>query len=219
MGINYNPRTVTDGLVLCLDAGNTKSYPGSGTTWTDLSGRGNNGTLVNGPTYSSTNNGSIVFDGTNDYVSIPNVATSKNCSICFWFKHISPSNWSDILTFQTGVDGTASRVEKSGTSAVDYYWFNGGFVSNTIIFTHNGTNFDYISLVFDANNATCYKNGLQTSQTVSSNFGSASTIYLGTRLLNNYWNGNIAQVSIYNRALTATEVQQNFNALRGRYGI
>jgi hypothetical protein len=206
-------------LVLDLDAGMNASYNGSGTTWTDLSGIGNNGTLVNTPTYSTANGGYFTFNGSNNYVSIPNVATSKNCSICFWFKHGTPANWSDILTFQTGVDGTASRIEKSGTSAVDYYWFNGGFVSGTIIFTHNGTNFDYISLIFDATNATCYKNGSQTSQTLSSDFGSASTIYLGTRLLNNYWNGNIAQVQMYNRALSATEISQNYNALKHRFGL
>ena len=64
---NYGPRIVTDGLVLCLDAGNSKSYPGSGTAWNDLSRNGNNGTL-NGPTFNSADRGSIVFDGTNDYV-------------------------------------------------------------------------------------------------------------------------------------------------------
>lgn len=76
-----------NGLVLCLDAGNTKSYPGSGTTWTDLSGRGNTGTLTNGPTYSSANGGSIVFDGTNDYVSTNYTQTSvTGYTIDVWFK-------------------------------------------------------------------------------------------------------------------------------------
>ena len=68
MATNYNPRIVTDGLVLALDAGNTKSYPGSGSTWTDLSGNGNNGTLAGGVGYSSSNGGSLTFDGSNDYV-------------------------------------------------------------------------------------------------------------------------------------------------------
>ena len=71
MGLAHSPKIVTNGLVLCLDAGNTKSYPGSGTAWTDLSGRGNNGTLTNGPTYSSTNGGSVVFDAVDDYVTVP----------------------------------------------------------------------------------------------------------------------------------------------------
>ena len=70
MSIHYSPTTVTSGLVLCLDAGNAKSYPGSGTVWTDLSGNGNTGTLINGPTYNSANGGSIVFDGVNDYANI-----------------------------------------------------------------------------------------------------------------------------------------------------
>ena len=69
MSINYNPRIVTDGLVLLLDAGNTKSYPGTGTTWTDISRNGNNGTLTNGPTFDSANGGSLVFDGVDDYVN------------------------------------------------------------------------------------------------------------------------------------------------------
>ena len=68
MGLAHSPSLVMNGLVLALDAANPKSYPGSGTTWTDLSGRGNTGTLTNGPTYSSANGGSLVFDGTNDYV-------------------------------------------------------------------------------------------------------------------------------------------------------
>ena len=70
MSLFHSPSLVTSGLVLCLDAGNPKSYPGSGTTWTDLSGRGNHGTLVNGPTFNSANGGSIVFDGSNDYVEL-----------------------------------------------------------------------------------------------------------------------------------------------------
>ena len=67
MALSHSPSIVTNGLVLCLDAANSKSYPGSGTTWTDLSGRGNNGTLVNGVGYNSGNLGSLVFDGVDDY--------------------------------------------------------------------------------------------------------------------------------------------------------
>ena len=70
MGLAHSPRIVTDGLVLCVDAANTKSYPGSGTTWTDISGKGHNGTLTNGPTFSSDNMGGIVFDGSNDAVTL-----------------------------------------------------------------------------------------------------------------------------------------------------
>ncbi len=89
MGLAHSPRTVTDGLVLALDAGNTKSYPGSGTAWTDLIGS-NNGTLTNGPTYNSDNGGSIVFDGTNDYVTISDDSDftfgTGDLTVEAWFK-------------------------------------------------------------------------------------------------------------------------------------
>ena len=87
MGVAYNSRIVTDGLALCLDAANSKSYPGSGSTWTDLSGNGNNATLTNGPTYSSANGGSIVFDGVNDYVAptgLTNALWQGNWTVSFW---------------------------------------------------------------------------------------------------------------------------------------
>ena len=88
MAIKHSPRIVTDGLVLYLDAANTKSYPGSGTTWTDISGKSNNGTLTNGPTFDSGNKGTIVFDGSNDYVSetsgLSDSLLQGDWSISFW---------------------------------------------------------------------------------------------------------------------------------------
>lgn len=219
MGLAHSPRIVRDGLALYLDAANTKSYPGSGTTWTDISGKGNDGTLTNGPTFSSDNLGNIVFDGSNDYFSTSNVTLSRNCSILFWFKDNNPGNWTDIFSFQTGDDNTASRLEKNGTVAYQYNWYKSGFVTGTILFNHTGTKYDFISLVFDDTNATCYQNAVQTAQSASSDFGSASVIHFGKRLTGQYWTGNIAQVSIYNRALTALEVKQNYNALKGRFEL
>jgi hypothetical protein len=220
MGVLYNTSIVTDGLVCYLDSGNPKSYPGSGTVWADLTNNGNTGTLLSGPTYSSTNGGSIAFDGIDDYVWLPNVATSKNCTISFWLKHNSPSDWSDVLTFATGADGTASRLEKAGGGdGTTYRWYVSGFASGTLVFNHNGTQYDHITMTFSATQATCYKNGVQTAQTASSDFGVATTLRLGTRLFGGYWRGNISAFSIYNRPLTATEATQNFNALRGRYGV
>ena len=218
MAIKHSPRIVTDGLVVHYDAANTKSYPGSGTAWKDLSGKGNNGTIY-GATFGSDNIGNIVFDGSNDYVSTSslNVTLSRNCSILLWFKDNNPGNWTDIFTFQTGDDNTASRLEKHGNIAYQYNWYMGGFVSSTVLFNHTGTKYDFISLVFDDTNATCYQNAVQTAQTASSDFGSASVIHFGKRLSYGYWKGNIAQVSIYNRALTATEVLQNYQALKERY--
>jgi len=84
MGLYHSPSIVMNGLVLCLDAGNTKSYPGSGTTWIDLSGNSNTGTLTNGPTYSSENGGSLVFDGIDDYVTT-SLGTHTPYCIDIWF--------------------------------------------------------------------------------------------------------------------------------------
>jgi len=185
-----------------------------------LSGSGSNGTLVNGPTYNSANGGYISFDGANDHASVPNSATSKNCTISFWLKHNAPGDWTNVLTFQDGSDSTASRVEKEGAGAtINYRWYNGGFANGTLIFTHNGSQFDFITMTFSATQATCYKNGVQTAQTVSSDFTTASTLRLGMRVFSANWAGNISAFSIYSRPLTADEVAQNFNALRGRYGI
>ena len=94
MAVGYNPKIITDGLVLCLDAGNTKSYPGSGTSWSDLSGQGNTGTLVNGPTYSSADGGSIVFDGSNDYGSLSSLNLFLNSVVV-----IHPSGCLPSLNF------------------------------------------------------------------------------------------------------------------------
>ena len=106
MAISYNPRIVTDGLVLALDAGNPKSYPGSGTTWTDLSGNGNNGTLTNGPTYSSANGGSIVFDGVDDYAEITDSSNNFDlggidATLEFWI-YIPSTSGADVIIGKGG---------------------------------------------------------------------------------------------------------------------
>jgi len=103
MAVGYNPRIVTDGLVLALDAGNTKSYPGSGTTWTDLSGNGNTGTLTNGPTFDSANGGSIVFDGTNDYVQVTGSITVTSATFITWIKRDgNQTSWSGLIHSRNG---------------------------------------------------------------------------------------------------------------------
>jgi hypothetical protein len=212
---------VTSGLELYLDAGDSSSYSGSGTTWTDLSGNGNDGTLVNGVGYSSADGGSLSFDGTNDYVSIPNVATSKDCTICLWFKENNTGDWTELFTFQTGSDSTSTKVEATNV-ANEYKSYNGGFVHGTTLFYHSGSLFQHLALVFDSSNATCYQNASQTVQTISSDFGTASTIHLGRQITNSSsysnWTGNIAQCLIYDRPLTSSEVTQNFDAHKNRYG-
>jgi hypothetical protein len=121
MGFNYSPKIVTDGLVLCLDAANSRSYPGSGTTWFDLSGNGNNGTLANGPTFNANNNGSIVFDGTNDYVEI----TNRNTNLEFQpSQAFTVSTWFKTTTIPT-TGSLVANMLASGTFSGYDLWFNG----------------------------------------------------------------------------------------------
>jgi hypothetical protein len=86
MALQHSPRIVTDGLVLCLDAANPKSYPGSGITWGDVSGQNHTGTLTFGPSYSVSNGGTISFDGSNDYVSTTFNTALADFTICCWFR-------------------------------------------------------------------------------------------------------------------------------------
>jgi len=216
MGLSHSPRIVTNGLVLVLDAANPKSYPGSGTTWTDMSGLNNTGTLVNGPTFSSNNAGSIVFDGVDDHVtSSLSSSLGTQFSISVWFKKNNnnvgnPLNFQGSPTFELLVDQTNQLNIWDGAN--HYYSFTttiGAWYNMNVVKT--STNF----LLYVNDNPSPVLNFASSYNNTNTNFiigkhPSASV---------NYVNGNISNVSIYNRALSATEVLQNFNALRGRYGI
>jgi len=236
MGVLYNPRIVTNGLVLALDAANPKSYPGTGTTWNDLSGNGNNGTLTNGPTYSSINNGSIVFDGTNDYVDVTNsngfgeVNTAPTISLEIWanisrksggglqFQHIAgfrnDSNF-DAYFLLLDASGAFVNTEARIRTASNTFDISINYITYFDKWTH-------IVFTADSTRSDLYINGiLLGSQTsVTGSFGASSSNFgIGQTNSNYPVKGNISLVRFYNRALSATEVLQNFNALRGRYGI
>jgi hypothetical protein len=228
MGVSYNPKIVTSGLVLALDAANVKSYPGSGTTWTDMSGNGNNGTLVNGPTYSSNNAGSIVFDGVDDYATTSvNFNNSNNFTINLWLKNTA-----------RGVND--GQIFCIGNEKLLFYTASSAGSSPWVFSVYSPTIFNdiprYSSLVMQLNkwyNLVGVYRGtsfemlvdnvsiLNLSTSISSYNIGTETIQMPRRILTGLtqFPGNIAQTSIYNRALSAAEVSQNFNALRGRYGI
>ena len=236
MALSHSPSLILPGLSLCLDAANSKSYPGSGTTWTDISGRGNTGTLTNGPTYSSANSGSIVFDGTNDYVSIP-LSTSLN-------KTQGTMNFWVYPTRYNGSNGYFVNRDDSTPNAVDWLWI--GPYSDTFYFRlgngsdccSNDLTFSSVSSVIPLNSWTnmcftwvsngtsaIYKNGtLYTSRSIgnvpATNPSVTGRIGLGHGGNGDeYFAGRMSNTTIYNRVLTAAEIQQNYNATRGRYGI
>jgi hypothetical protein len=235
MSTRYNPRIITDGLVLALDAANTKSYPGSGTTWSDLIGS-NNGTLVNGPTYSSADGGSIVFDGSNDYGSLSslNLSTlmngSNNFSLSLWFNTDSfPATTSFLVSpvlFWAGnraiyfVFGDSAPADQFSVRVNQNSTWQSPVQNNSTLST--GTWYNMLVTYNSSSGYILYQNG--TSVDTSSTTGSISSFndlnpqigsltIQGTR----YYDGKISQILIYNKALTASEVQQNYNSLKGRY--
>lgn len=221
------PGIVTDGLVLHLDAGNYESYPIAGTSWYDLSGYGNNGTLTNGPVYTRDGGGAIVFDGTNDYVSVVSdpLLTNK-ASFEVWVKMDNPAAPNNIGLILGREDSyrilyTSAAVDLV-CATVNNSWYSTGtaiqaavanFTAQTrhVVGTYDGAKLDlYIDGTLSASGSA-----------ISGNILTSGTYYLArTKATNvNYGNGSIFVNRIYNRALTPIEVSQNFNATRARFGI
>lgn len=215
MGVSRGGKIVTDGLVLCLDAASKRSYPGTGTTWTDLSTSGNNGTLTNGPTFSSANGGSLVFDGTNDYIS-NNYTNSAEHTISIIFKIISFSS-SDmrLLGAYSGGTGqlTAGWLNSTFRIWVSSTWNNTSFVSSVDTVYH-------LTITHDSsNNNTIYVDGIY-EDTIINKQSYFDNIAFGSPFLLTYgshFNGNIYNISLYNRALSEEEIKQNYNSTRGRF--
>ena len=231
-----------NGLVLNLDAGNANSYPGTGTTWFDLAA-GNNGTLVNGPTYNSTNGGSISFDGINDYVNITNKVTLNDTDITydFWFR--TNNNDNVYQTLITQIDGNyvnSIALQKSrsgwGTAPGNVYFQVQG---NTLLSTLNGAGLVAAGII----NYTAvakkesgfyklylYRNGVLDNSmntsitTINMSTWSNLNTNIGRNSANNggyaeYLNGNIYSGKVWSRSLSATEILNNFNSTRGRFGL
>lgn len=227
MGLQHSPSIVTSGLVLCLDAANTKSYPGSGTAWNDVSGNGNTGTLTNGPIYNSANLGSIVFDGVDDYVSITNVSSirpSAEMTICMWVKAISlTAGWNELLGQNPYSGGYLIFLETGGTLIRSLHYVNGTEYRCNTSQSISTSVFTHIVFTFKTGDAIrSYFNGVA-DITTSLPAGIFTYNTLNPFLIGypggSVFNGNISTAQIYNRALSGTEVTQNFNALRGRYGL
>lgn len=221
---------ITSDLVLNLDAGNVLSYPGTGTVWTDLSGNSNTGTLTNGPTYSSANGGSIVFDGTNDYVNIPNSASLNiTSSISFggWFYPTYTSTYQTLVvkssgsTRQYGVWFTQSNTSQVYVALVGT---NHGEVNITLSSPWTVNAWNNLMVVYNTSTSSLivYLNGVSVaSKSCTGNISSTShAVTIGWHPSETYQlQGRSSQAVIYNRAISASEVTQNYNALKGRYGL
>ena len=208
----------------CSDSGTyvvgTVSSDFGGTTWTDLLGTGNNGTLTNGPTYSSANGGSIVFDGTNDYVSASNtslVHRTSNWSYSCWVNFNGTPSLGTIFENGSWTSCLLIRFETNGITiySMGSYW--GKFTLTPTLNTWYKLDF-----IRNGNSIDFYLNGTYSqSLSFTADIQPSSNLFIGMsqHAAGQCFNGRIAQTQIYNRALTASEIQQNFNALRGRFGI
>ena len=226
MGVNYNPKIVTDGLVLCLDVANTKSYPGSGTTWTDLTGNGYNGTLTNSPTYNSSNLGFFQFV-TDDFAAIPNnvALDTQTPTVEVWIK--TNATTQNGFWFEKGTVNSQYSLFQEGGS-IQWRMNIGGItnLSTTTATYMNTTNWYQVVGTYTSGTRRLYINGVLVNSdtqtgTIATNSGGMSIgVYGGFNGSRGYfYNGNLSSCKVYNRALTATEIQQNFSATRGRYGI
>jgi len=232
MGASAGPDVIDTGLVLALDAGDTNSYPGSGTTWTDLSGLGNDGTLVNGVGFDGGNGGSLSFDGSDDYVqgTIPSSTFTGPHSVCCWFYRETVKEWSGL--FSNNVNTTSCSIftfiDSTNTLGTNQAGVNGDSISVDLGADHlNKWIYGVITYAGvssgSAVNVYAYKNGslLTASGSLYWNMSSSSSYYVGRHWTSDVQihDGFIPQVSIYNRALTAQEIQQNYNATKSRYGL
>jgi len=229
MAFNYSPKTVTDGLVFAVDAANKKSYPGSGTTWTDLAGT-NNGTLTNGPTFDSGDGGSIDFDGTNDYVSFSNFTSlASTGTVCQWFK--PAISWSNLEPSQnmrlSGIHSNweFGRTFVGGSGTPGSFVFDLGAANSTITTQRTWSNALWYNMVVTwdtgANTSKVYIGGILDSSGTATNSSSTGTFEIGRSPGNTsqVWYGDIASVKYYNKVLTATGILQNYNALKSRFGL
>lgn len=230
MSISYNPSVINAGLVMLYDSGNPRSYPGTGTLWRDLGLNGLSGTIYNGPNYS---NGIITYDGVDDYVNTACDISWNNTSYASWTVALKPGN---LTQGNAGFLGKmypdwewAFYQQQSALAMV--YWNSGGGHTNGMDWTVNNffdstTNYVIFGYTWNGSTSRIYRNGslLATVGSVdpSINQNRSNSVMMGGHIYvwgDYYWAGAMPYVAAYNRTLSDTEMEQNFNALRGRYGI
>ena len=227
MAVGYNPSIISDGLIYFIDPANTRSYPGTGTS-VNLLISGTGSSLINGTGFSSINNGSFYFDGTNDYINTNQYSssiglTSSDFTICLWTKIVDNNQFNAFV----------SRTSSNLPAPIDMYTHTADrkmrvLVGNTSAWSTLQSNnplplaWTYLTFTLNSILASLYYNAVLDTSTnlATARIESANPIIIGTRDDNfTHMKGNIGQVQIYNRALSAQEILQNYNATRYRYGI
>ena len=239
--IAYYGNIVRDGLILDLDAAKRDSYPGNGTIWRDIAGGVITGSLINGPTFDPNNGGSIVFDGVDDYVNFSTTLPASTIyTVSCWFT-ATTGNWNGALFgFGTGASPNTQDVYLfgggggCGSPAGGSFGFNTwncdsyGIGNASTLLKNNG--FHHVVAIFRnqlVNTNNLWLDGIP--QTLSQQFGTTTTTANltnqfkiasnGWYVADQIWRGSISSCQVYNRALSSAEVTQNYNALKGRYGL
>lgn len=227
MTIEAGPNIVNSNLIQHFDAANTKSYPGSGTTWTDLAVGTNNGTLTNSPTYTSSGSGSYFTfaSGSSQYISVAGSRTLSAATFVIWlYRSGNQGNYAGVF-FSRGGGGNANGVTFRGTSnEISYTWNDAAntynWVSGLVV---PDITWCMCAVSISSSSATAYlfqNSGISSAtNTVSHATVTLGALDIARDNFPRYFNGRIGAVMLYDTNLTQAQLTQNFNALRGRYGI
>jgi hypothetical protein len=249
MSFSHSPKIVTSGLVLALDAADQNSYVSGSTIWNDMSGNGNTGTLTNGPTFNSTNGGSIVFDGVNDYINLQKPSSlnfgTSSFTVSIWF-YTATGNVAALLadkgltnnTNSSGwyvlLDNRYNSITNGLGFAVSSTSLNTSYAAISSTTSYVVGQWNNVTGVWDSTgkNAYIYLNSVLLGTTVTQTGGSGLVGVTNTdnasfdtilaaynNGISNFFAGNISNTLIYNRALSTTEIQQNYNTQKSRFGL
>jgi hypothetical protein len=212
---------VTNGLVLSLDAADKNSYPGSGTVWTDLSISNSQGILTgsSSPTFTSTFGGGITFNGTTQYISssLSNITIPGTVSLCAWVRH---STVPAAIQRYVSLSSETAVIRHNGSGTFNFYITTGGTIKQQTVASQISVNTNYYFCgTWDGQFSRAYKNGVQIGITQPG--GTMATLNSGYNITSNgeCLSGSIFCTQVYNRALSATEVLQNYEAQKSRFGL
>ena len=232
MGAHLGPRStgnnpylplVTSGLILQLDASNSASYPGTGSTWNDLSGSSATTTLVGSPAYTSTGGSYLTFNGSTQYGTVSQTTTLTSATFITWIYSNANQNSYIGLLYNRSTSVFGFGLGYFGTNGIGFTWNAAGasYGWNSGLSVTNGV-WCMVSVTVSPTTTTAY---LNTTASTSLSFAATSQTLNALRVASDAestvrsFNGRIGQVLMYNRALSSTEIATNFNASRGRFGI
>lgn len=223
MSFSFGNKIITDGLISYLDAANLRSYPGSGTVWNDLTINGNNGSLILGPVYNSTYGGNITCDGVNDYIDVGGTVTSFTLDITYqpltFDTNPGSVRYNYIIETDSGGSNKMFLRYNSTNSGAILLLANHGSAGGqlTVSVNHTVGNVYNATITYDDTSkyTALYINGILIGNMTMT----SALLYQGVKQLGYTFNTRIFNYKIYNRALSSTEVTQNYNALKGRFGL